>query len=151
MTISKKIQLLLFELQIAPETCQCLRHMLYLMNAVWQLMTVNSRSMVQLGSGPINSPFYKFIPGIARGVLWWGFPPDGVMMLTRGRNVDKNPGFPTYGIEDTQTPRAVSIPCGVDTLNVSILFPRYFSFHNLCFLIACHVDFCKTLCSCQCE
>ena len=56
------------------------------------------------------------------------------MMLTIGRSVDKNPGFLTCGIEDTQTPRAVSITCGVDTLNLFILFPHYFSFHILCLI-----------------
>ncbi len=50
---------------------------------------------MQFGSGPINSPLDKFKPGIAPGVLWWVFPPGGVMMLTRGKNVDKNPDFST--------------------------------------------------------
>ena len=44
-------------------------------------------------ASPVNSPFDRFILGIARGVLWWVFPLGGVMVLTSGRNVDKNPGF----------------------------------------------------------
>ena len=61
-----------------------------------QLMTASTvETWSNMNLVPLVSlPFDRFIPGIARGVLWWIFPLGGVMMLTRVEMSVKIPVFP---------------------------------------------------------